>query len=216
MYLGVYRKYSFQALLLIRYTDRYPLGVSTTPVDGRGRGARERIVRAASKLFYRRGIHATGVDLLTQEAQVSKRTFYQHFPSKNDLVATYLREIAEHGGSPLERRLDHPDLGPRERLLAIFDASVVTRFRGCPFHNAAVESAGMLDGVDDIVREHKRAFGERLAAVAGEAGAHDPYLLAQQLLVLFEGATALATSMNDTAPIVHARSAAAQLIDGAC
>lgn len=172
-------------------------------------------MRAASKLFYRRGIHATGVDLLTQEAQVSKRTFYQHFPSKTELVETYLREIDAGGGSPPERRLDEAGLGPRERLLAIFDAAAVERYRGCPFHNAAVESAGLLDGVDDIVRDHKRRFGERLAAVAAEAGARDPYLLAQQLLVLFEGATALATSMNDTAPIAHARTAAAQLIDGA-
>lgn len=172
-------------------------------------------MRAASGLFYRRGIHATGVDLLAQEAQVSKRTFYQHFPSKTELVETYLREMDAGGGSPQERRLDQPGLAPRERLLAIFDAAAVERYRGCPFHNAAVESAGLLDGVDDIVRDHKRRFGERLAAVATEAGARDPYLLAQQLLVLFEGATALATSMNDTAPVAHARTAAAQLIDGA-
>ncbi|OBB58876.1 MULTISPECIES: TetR/AcrR family transcriptional regulator [Mycolicibacterium] len=190
--------------------------VTTAPAGRRGRGARERIIRAASALFYRRGIHATGVDLLTQEAQVSKRTFYQHFPSKVELVETYLREIAENGGSPAERRLDLPGLGPRERLLAIFDASAVKRFRGCPFHNAAVESAGALECVDEIVREHKRWFADRLAQVSTEAGARDPYLLGEQLLVLFEGATALSTSMGDTAPMVHARSAAAQLIDDAC
>ena len=51
---------------------------------------------------------------------------------------------------------------------------------------------------------------------AAEAGAADPHLLAQQVLVLFEGGTSLATSMNDTAPLVHARTAAAQLIDAAC
>ncbi|BBY18744.1 TetR family transcriptional regulator [Mycolicibacterium litorale] len=182
----------------------------------RGRGARERITRAAATLFYRRGIHATGVDLLIHEAQVSKRTFYQHFSSKTELVETYLRNIEESGGSPLERRLDLADLAPRERMLAIFDVSAITRFRGCPFHNAAVESAGELDGVDEIVREHKRWFADRLARVATEAGARDPYLLAQQVLVVFEGATALATSVGDTGPIVHARSAAAQLIDSAC
>jgi hypothetical protein len=55
-----------------------------------------------------------------------------------------------------------------------------------------------------------------LAHVATEAGARDPHLLAQQVLVLFEGATALSTSLGDTAPMVHARSAAAQSIDAAC
>jgi AcrR family transcriptional regulator len=56
-----------------------------------GRGARERIERAAAELFYRNGIHATGVELVARQANVSKRTLYQHFASKNDLVDNYLR-----------------------------------------------------------------------------------------------------------------------------
>ncbi len=87
--------------------------------------------------------------------------------------------------------------------------------RGCPFHNAAVESAGSLATTDEIVRTHKRDFTDRLIAVAREAGAADPHLLGQQLAVLFEGATAMATSLNDTAPVVHARAAAATLIEAA-
>jgi hypothetical protein len=58
-------------------------------------------------------------------------------------------------------------------------------------------------------------FTGRLIAVAHEAGAADPHLLGQQLAVLFEGATAMATSLNDTAPVAHARAAAATLIDAA-
>lgn len=181
-----------------------------------GRDAPERITRAAAELFYRHGIHATGVNRLSNEAHVSKRTFYQHVPSKAVVVEDYLRAIDERGGTPMERRLDAPDLRSRERLLAIFDGATPARFRGCPFHNAAVESAGELGGVDDIVHAHKRHFAQKLAEVASEAGADDPYLLAQQLLVLFEGATALGTSLNDTAPLAHARAAAAVLIDRAC
>ncbi|BBZ33713.1 TetR family transcriptional regulator [Mycolicibacterium confluentis] len=204
------------------YEERYGTqigmlcGMSPNTESRGGRGARQRIERAAAELFYRRGIHASGVDLLTEEAHVSKRTFYQHFPSKNDLVETYLRAIDERGGSPAERQLDKEHSTPRERLLAIFDAPAVNRYRGCPFHNAAVEAAGTLPVVDDIVRSHKQGFADRLASVAAEAGAADPHLLAQQVLVLFEGGTSLATSMNDTAPLVHARTAAAQLIDAAC
>jgi hypothetical protein len=78
-----------------------------------------------------------------------------------------------------------------------------------------VESAGALPSTDEIVRAHKLEFTRRLAAVAREAGAADPQLLGQQLAVLFEGATAMATSLNDTAPVVHARTAAATLIDAA-
>jgi AcrR family transcriptional regulator len=178
-------------------------------------GARERIERAAAELFYRNGIHATGVELVAQRANVSKRTLYQHFASKNDLVDNYLRGFDARGGAPTEKRLDDTGLPARERLLAIFDLRRSEVVRGCPFHNAAVESAGALASTDEIVRTHKTEFTRRLVAVAREAGATDPHLLGQQLAVLFEGATAMATSLNDTAPVVHARAAAATLIDAA-
>jgi len=187
--------------------------MSTRPPSGRG--ARERIERAAARLFYRNGIHATGVELIAQEANVSKRTLYQHFASKNDLVDNYLRGFEARGGSPIDKRLDDNRLSARERLLGIFEMSHSKVLRGCPFHNAAVESAGALPSADEIVWAHKREFTRRLAAVAREAGAADPDLLGQQLAVLFEGATAMATSLNDTAPVVHARAAAATLIDAA-
>lgn len=192
------------------------MATSTTATRSRrGRGARERIERAAAELFYRHGIHATGVELVAQEANVSKRTLYQHFASKNDLVDNYLRTIDARGGSPMERRLDNVDLPARDRLLAVFDAAPADIFRGCPFHNAAVESAGAMPGTDGIVRTHKQEFTRRLVAVAQEAGVADPHLLGHQLAVLFDGATAMATSVNDTAPLVHARAAAATLINAA-
>ena len=181
----------------------------------RGRGARERIERAAAQLFYRNGIHATGVELIAQQANVSKRTLYQHFASKNDLVDNYLRGVDARGGSPVEKRLGDTDLSARDRVLAIFDIPGSEVVRGCPFHNAAVESAGSLASADEIVRAHKQEFTRRLVAVAQEAGAADPHLLGHQLAVLFEGAGAMATSLNDTAPVVHARAAAATLIDAA-
>jgi len=186
---------------------------STRPIGGRG--ARERIERAAAQLFYRNGIHATGVELIAQQANVSKRTLYQHFASKNDIVDNYLRRIDARGGAPTERRLDEVGPPARERLLAIFDLRHSDVVRGCAFHNAAVESAGSLASTDEIVRSHKLQFTRRLVAVAREVGVADPELLGQQLAVLFEGATAMATSLNDTAPVVHARAAAATLIDAA-
>jgi len=196
------------------YNEGVNAATSRTRPPG-GRGARERIERAAADLFYRNGIHATGVELIAQRANVSKRTLYQHFGSKTDLVDNYLRGIEARGGSPTEKRLDDTDLPARERLLAIFDLRRSDVVRGCPYHNAVVESAGSLASTDEIVRAHKREFTCRLIAVAREAGAADPHLLGQQLAVLFEGATAMATSLNDTAPVVHARAAAATLIDAA-
>lgn len=178
------------------------------------RRPRERVLATARTLFYRKGIHATGVQRLAESAHVSKRTLYEHFPSKNQLVEAYLRRIEEIGGIPNERALDNPGT-PRSRLLAIFDNPPADRFRGCPFHNAAVEAADEMPGVHTIVHEHKLGFIARLIETATQAGARDPYRLGYQLAVLFEGGLALATSLNDTSPLLHARSAAESLIDAA-
>ena len=85
-----------------------------------GRGARERILQAAARLFYRQGIHATGVAALTDAAHVSTRTFYQHFATKNALVERYLHRYETDTPMPGEQQLDRGELPPAERLLAIF------------------------------------------------------------------------------------------------
>jgi AcrR family transcriptional regulator len=184
-------------------------GIAIAKAD---RPARERILDAARTLFYREGIRATGVERIAEQAKVSKRTLYQHISSKEELVEAYLRRIHNAGGPPNEQALETPGASTRNRLLAIFDSPPVHRFRGCPFHNAAVEAADEMTNVHDIVHEHKLQFIARLTATAAQAGATDPYQLGHQLAVLFEGAMAMATSLNDTAALIHARSAAEVLI----
>ena len=178
-----------------------------------GRGARQRILNAAAELFYREGINATGVERLAAESSVSKRTLYQHFPSKTAVVEEYLRSIEDRVPSP---SADAGDQTPRERLLAVFQAPARGGpLRGCPFHNAAVEAAGSMPGVQEIVRTSKRSFIDGLTELANQAGAADPQLLGNELGVLYEGAAALATSLDDWSPWVHARAAAETLIDQA-
>jgi AcrR family transcriptional regulator len=178
-----------------------------------GRGARQRILNAAAELFYREGINATGVERLAAESSVSKRTLYQHFPSKTAVVEEYLRSIEGRVASPLA---DAGDQTPRERLLAVFQGPAGGGpLRGCPFHNAAVEAAGSMPGVQEIVRTSKRNFIDGLTELANQAGAADPQLLGNELSVLYEGAAALATSLDDWSPWVHARAAAETLIDQA-
>lgn len=180
-----------------------------------GRGARDRIMAAARVLFYRDGIHATGVDQLAEHAHVSKRTLYKHFSSKEEIVEAYLRDADANRAVPRERALDRPGLAPRDRLLTLFERGKEKRVRGCPYHNAAVEAAGKLPQVHGIVRAHKDAFIARLIDTCAEMGVNDSHELGNQLAVLFEGAVALATTLNDTSPLVYARSAAAVLIDEA-
>ena len=185
-----------------------------------GRGARGRILRAAGQLFYERGIHATGVAALVEAAHVSTRTFYQQFESKNALVQEYLRQFDADGALESERQLSRQDLPAAQRLLAIFDTleealRSPAAVRGCPFHNAAVEAAGEMPEVARLAEQHKRAFRDRLAAVAAEAGVADASALARQLAVLHEGAAALAASCNDAHVADDARAAAATLLSAA-
>jgi AcrR family transcriptional regulator len=182
-----------------------------------GRGARQRILDTAAQLFYRDGINATGVERLAAESSVSKRTLYQHFPSKTAVVEEYLRSIEQTVADATLTGADASDQTPRERLLAVFEAPTARGgpLRGCPFHNAAVEAAGTMPGIQEIVRASKRSFIDGLTALAIQAGADDPQLLGNELGVLYEGAAALATSLNDRSPWMPARAAAETLIDQA-
>src|SRR3978361_2540925 len=84
----------------------------------RGRGARERILSASQQLFRDQGINSTGMAQLCAVAGVSKRTLYQHFPGKDELIAEHLRRFDP---DVLPEVFDRSDLAPRERLLALFD-----------------------------------------------------------------------------------------------
>ena len=180
-----------------------------------GRGARQRILDTAAELFYRDGINATGVERLAAESSVSKRTLYQHFPSKAAVVEEYLRGMQQRVADTVIHSDD--DQTPRQRILAAFDGHTAHGevFRGCPLHNAAVESAGAMPGVQDIVRASKLGFADWLTELAAQAGAADPRQLGNQLAVLYEGAGALATSLDDPAPWTRAKKAAEVLIDHA-
>ncbi|WP_237572639.1 TetR/AcrR family transcriptional regulator [Mycolicibacterium lacusdiani] len=190
----------------------------TTQAEPRrgGRGARQRIIDAAVELFYREGINATGVERLAAEASVSKRTLYQHFPSKTAVVKEYLRYIGQTVGDPVHPGEKAPRRSPRSRILGSFETPPSAGLmRGCPFHNAAVEAADGMPEVHDIVEAHKRSYIDAMTDLARQAGAANPKSMGHQLAILFEGAAAMSTSLNDPAPWTYARKAAQTLLDDA-
>src|SRR6201992_4311105 len=179
------------------YTDQYRMGYAgaMTQLDmgprglRRGRGARERIIGASRQLFRDQGINSTGLDQLCAAAQVSKRTFYQHFAGKDELIAEHLRRFDP---DILPEVFDRTDLTPRERLLAAFDIHGPL----CPFIAAAVE----INDPDHPARvqacEYKKAFAARLTDTAREAGAPDPEQLGEQLALLLDGASGANRFLN--------------------
>jgi len=155
----------------------------------RGRGARERILSASQELFPDQGINCTGIDQLCTVAGVSKRTLYQHFAGKDEVVAEYLRRFDPE---ILPEVFESTDLTPRERLLAIFDIHSPL----CPFIGASVEIADPSHPARVYAREYKKGFALRLIDSAREAGAANPEQLGEQLALLLDGASARSRVLN--------------------
>ena len=139
-------------------------------------------------------------------------TFRVKRPSSRSTCVAFSKVV----GDPIRPGPDAANRTPRERILALFETpSPDGQMRGCPFHNAAVEASEVMPEIQDIVHEHKRAYIKGLIKLARQAGAANPTLLGNQLGLLYEGAAALSTSLDDPAPWTHARKAATTLIDQA-
>ena len=153
---------------------------------------REQIITEALRLFYQNGFNATGVDRIITEAGVSKKTLYNHFRSKDELVLATLRKRDELFRNNLMRETERLASTPRERLLTIFDAVGAwfqeKGFSGCMFINAAAEFPDAADPCRILSAEHKRLVCDYIRGLAEQAGAKDPGELSKQLNLLIEGA----------------------------
>jgi AcrR family transcriptional regulator len=183
--------------------------------------ARELLLQAAARLFYARGVGATGIDAITAEAGVAKKSLYNNFASKQDLVAAYLEARHEEWLGLYQARVDRA-VGPRERVLAVFDAymdhanfAYEQGFRGCGLLNAAAElPAGSPGRV--AVRRHKEEVQALLAAHLGELLPEEEERrarLAAHLAFLLEGAMVRAGLEGGDDRLLQGRSIAAQMLD---
>jgi AcrR family transcriptional regulator len=133
-------------------------------------------------------VHAVGVDRIIAEAKVAKATFYNHFPSKDELVRTYIEEQDRQGRAAITECLSLP---PFEQILAIFDrigeAARQDGFRGCPFLNAAAEYPDANNPVRRAIDNHRDWFRGLLQDLL-KAGHHSSPTLAANILVsLWDG-----------------------------
>ena len=197
------------------HTGQYRLGYASPMTElekgprglRRGRGARERILGASQQLFRDQGINSTGIDQLCAVAEVSKRTLYQHFPGKDELIAEHLRRFDP---DILPGLFDRADLTPRERLLAAFEIHPPL----CPFIAAAVEIPDPGHPARVYARDYKTAIAARLTETAREAGATNPEQLGEQLALLLDGASARNRVLN-TETFATAAAIAAVLVENA-
>jgi AcrR family transcriptional regulator len=153
---------------------------------------RERILKAAGELFYRQGIRAVGVDAIAEAAGTNKMTLYRHFPSKDELVAEYLRQFAKRAEAFWDRlETEHPGdpLAQLHAWVKHMAGDVICRGgRGCALANAAVELAEKKHPARRVIEAFKKAQRERLTRLCRAAGLSDPDLLADELHLVLEGA----------------------------
>ncbi|MGH3087592.1 MAG: TetR/AcrR family transcriptional regulator [Rubrobacteraceae bacterium] len=172
--------------------------------------AASRVLEAASGLFYRGGIRAVGVDAIAAESGVTKMTLYKHYGSKDRLVAAYLQARDERWRGWLLEFVEERGGTPAERVLVVFDALGEwlrgrEGMRGCAFVNASVEIADLDHPARAVIEEQKRWMREYLKQLVVEAGVENPDELADQLLMLFEGATVTAVMRTGEESIERAK-----------
>jgi len=171
----------------------------------------ERILETADRLFYLRGIRAVGVDTIAAEIGISKRTLYNHFPSKDELISAYLARRF--------RQVPASDKPPAEQILGTFDALerrfASKSFRGCPYVNAVVELGAADQSVRKIAiafKESRRVWFRDLLLQLDVAHAED---LATQLTLLVDGAIAQDLVRDDPSMARAAKAAARVLLANA-
>src|SRR5262245_7852065 len=145
----------------------------------------QRLLKVAADLFYREGIRAIGVEAIAEAAGTNKMTLYRHFPSKDELVAEYLRQIAKQDEACWDAfARAHPG-DPLAQLQAWFGETAAhiadAGGRGCPLANAAVELPDKTHPARRVIEDTKKAQQARLISLAKAAGLREPDLLADEL-----------------------------------
>ncbi len=166
----------------------------------------EKIVRAAMELFYKNGFHATGIESILKKAQVSKKTLYSYFESKDALILEALKYRSDQFNGFWDRVRERAS-EPRDRLLAIFDLQKEwfesDMFYGCLFINAVGEYSRKGNPFKKVSQTVKVDTYENIKGLLEEMSHPDPSFAAEKITLLFEGAivTAQVSSKSRSANI---------------
>lgn len=177
---------------------------------------RDILFQKAARLFYQHGYRAIGVDTIAAESGIGKMTLYRHYPSKDDLIVAYLKDSDETFWANFDEIVKDA-VTPRDKLLAFFESLQeyvnTPACYGCPFLNVATEYPEVDHPGHQVALEHKQSVRAKFRALAKEAGAREPNVLADQLFLLMDGAYMASRMFGAKNPASHLASAAKILID---
>ena len=168
---------------------------------GDDESARGRLLNAATHLFCKNGINATGIDAIIDEAGTAKTTLYKLFGSKTNLVHAVLESEGKQWREWFIAAIEAGGGDPQTKLARIFPALKKwfgeERFYGCPFINAVAEHDKDQKQFRNIALRHKKVVLAHIEKLAAEMGAADPKVLAHQLALLIDGAIVAAMVSGD-------------------
>jgi AcrR family transcriptional regulator len=177
---------------------------------------KDHLVETAAALFEENGYHATGIDTILATSGVAKMTLYNHFKSKEELIVAALALRDGQFMARLDKQVQATSNTPEERLLAIFDVLETwfrsDTFRGCLFVAATHEYADRAHPIHQQAAAHKRHIFDYLLNLAQDGDRFDARAIAQQLLVLYEGAISVAHALDAPIAARQARRAAKTIL----
>ncbi|MEM6867375.1 MAG: TetR/AcrR family transcriptional regulator [Cyanobacteria bacterium P01_C01_bin.121] len=181
--------------------------------------ARDRIMEAAADLFYQEGVQNVGIDRVIAESGVAKMSLYNNFKSKDALIAAWLQQRDANWRKWFQKTVENKTTDPAQQLLAIFDVLKEwfsqPDFRGCAFINSSVELVDPAHPGYQVAVEHQQAIFSYILKLVKAAKIANPDTVAEQLLLLIEGAIVVAMMRRDPAAATHAKAAANTLIQAA-
>ncbi|MCO1597469.1 TetR/AcrR family transcriptional regulator [Micromonospora sp. RHAY321] len=161
--------------------------------DIRPSEARLRLLTTATRIFYAEGIHSVGVDRIIAEAKVTRATFYRHFPSKEDLILAYLRDVHQLDRGSIDAAIA-TNPSAVDQLLAIAGSVAQTiqspGFRGCAFLNAAAEYPETDHPVRQEIIAHRQWFLDTLTTLMAQVHEETADPAARHFVMLRDGAMA--------------------------
>jgi AcrR family transcriptional regulator len=179
-------------------------------------GPRERLLRAAQELTYARGA-GVGVDAILQQADVARRSLYQHFGGKDGLIAEVIRASAAEEEARYRAAMDAGGDDPRQRLLAVFDAlDEITSgrgFRGCRYLAADLTLVDPGHPAHAETRAYRQRVHRLLEQQLEKLGHRNPAHAADQLQLLIEGTLVTGVTRPETRPAKTARELAEHVLD---
>jgi AcrR family transcriptional regulator len=181
------------------------------------RATRQRILESAYRLFYREGFQRSGVDAVAEATGVTQRTLYNHFPSKDALIAAVLEAQADLAETEIRSWCDKNQVTPETLVSGLFEEfrrwARMPDWRSSGFTRATMELAWAPGHPGRrAAAEHKRAIERILAEALTDAGARQSARIAREIVLLIEGVNVLCLVHEDAAYIEAAEAAALALL----